>query len=102
MTNFAFETLELLKVGERVTKKVVPTREAFFKEESGFGIYEVELEEGTIYTMKGTFPGSLTIGNTYEVEADVVMYRGETQLMPNTLTLLVLKRKERSFSICRP
>lgn len=80
MTNFAFETLELLKVGERVTKKVVPTREAFFKEESGFGIYEVELEEGTIYTMKGKFPGSLTIGNTYEVEADVVMYRGETQL----------------------
>lgn len=80
MMNFAFETRELLKVGERVTKKVVPTREAFFKPETGFGIYEVELEDGTIYTMKGKFPGSLTIGNTYEMEADVEMYRGETQL----------------------
>lgn len=83
MMNFAFETqeeVEVLAVGERVTKKVVPTREAFFKPESGFGIYEVELENGTIYTMKGQFPGSLTIGNTYEVEADVEMYRGETQL----------------------
>lgn len=73
---FAVETLT---VGEKVTKKVVPVREAYFHE-SGFGIYSVELENGMLFTMKGSFPGSLTIGNTYEVKAVVERYRGETQL----------------------
>lgn len=81
MMNFdsLFE-VETLTVGEKVTKKVVPIREAYFQEETGFGIYSIELEDETLYTMKGKFPGSLTIGNTYEVKADVEKYLGETQL----------------------
>ena len=71
--------VETLTVGENVTKKVVPIREAYLHE-SGFGIYSVELENGMLFTMKGSFPGSLTIGNTYEVKAIVERYRGETQL----------------------
>ena len=79
--NFAFNTEEeVLTVGERVTKKVVPTSQGYFQPDSGFGIYTVELEDGMLYTMKGKFPGELTLGNTYEVDANVVMYRGETQL----------------------
>jgi exodeoxyribonuclease V alpha subunit len=81
MMNFALNTEEeVLTVGERVTKKVVPTSQGYFQPDSGFGIYTVELEDGMLYTMKGKFPGELTLGNTYEVDANVVMYRGETQL----------------------
>ena len=81
----ATEQLEQLEkdtftIGEMVTRKVVPTFQAFFMEDNGFGIYNVELESGMIYTMKGKFPAELTIGNTYEVDAKVVQYRGEKQL----------------------
>lgn len=72
--------LDLLTVGERVTRKLVPISELYFKEESGFGIYNVELSSGTLYIMKGKFPGNLTIGNTYEVEANIISYKGETQM----------------------
>lgn len=77
---FLMEEENVFNEGEKVTEKVVPTQEAYFKPESGFGIYVVELENGVMYTMKGKFPGSLKIGSTYEVEADVVRYRGEMQL----------------------
>lgn len=72
--------VEVLTVGEMVTKKVVPITQGFFMADNGFGIYNVELEDGRLYTMKGKFPAELTLGNTYEVDAKVVTYRGETQL----------------------
>lgn len=85
--------MDLLGEGERVTRKLIPLTELYFKEETGFGIYSVELLSGTSYVMKGKFPGSLTIGNTYEVEADVTRYRGELQL--NVLHIKVAKAEGR-------
>lgn len=78
--NLALSTEEVFTVGERVTKKVVPISQGYFQDDSGFGIYTIEIDDGTLYTMKGKFPGELTLGNTYEVDANIVSYRGEIQL----------------------
>lgn len=84
---FDLKRIDLLTEGERVTRKLVPVSELYFKEETGFGIYNVELTSGTMYVMKGTFPGSLTLGNTYEVDADVMTYRGEIQMKVNEIRI---------------
>lgn len=72
--------VKTFEVGEKVKVKVIPVSEIFFKEDSGFGIYSVETMDEILYVMKGTFPGPLTLGNTYEVEGEVILFRGELQI----------------------
>jgi len=85
MNNLFATTLEVLQEGDKVTRKVVPIGEIYFSEETGFGVYNVEFTDGVMYNMKGKFPGSLVLGNTYEIEAKVILFRGEKQLKVDSI-----------------
>lgn len=87
-------TIEVLKEGDKVKKKVVPISEFYFSEDSGYGIYNVELTNGVLYVMKGKFPGSLVLGNTYEIEGDVVIYKGETQFHVKSIQIAKAEGKQ--------
>lgn len=72
--------LDGVSKGTNITRTIIPAFEILYREESGFGIYEVEDEKERFFNIKGTFVAPLTIGQTYRVEGYVTEYRGEKQL----------------------
>lgn len=77
--------LDDISLNKSIVKIVIPTYEILYKEETGYGVYECEDEHGEDLKITGVFLKPLTLGQTYEVNGKVVVYRGEKQISSETI-----------------
>jgi len=77
--------LEQYKVNQSIKKVMIPTFEIIFNDETGFGAYRVEDEDGNEFSIKGTFIAPLTVGQTYLAEGFITTYRNEKQIHVNQI-----------------
>lgn len=84
------DVLKEHKDGIILKEQVMCKSEIVHMDESNFGVYWVEREDGKAYKIQGIFPGKLSEGATYDLKGKVVTYKGEKQLKVN------------EFSLCKP
>lgn len=72
--------LDNYSVNTKLKKTFIPKTEITFLDQSGFGAYVVEDNEENIFNISGVFIAPLIIGQTYEGEGIVTIYRSEKQL----------------------
>ena len=75
--------LENDAVGKEKKILAIPTFQILYQEQSGFGVFACEDEKEDIFTIKGTFISPLILGQTYQLEGKVIIYKGEKQLQVN-------------------
>lgn len=80
ITNHKEDALEEIPLNTSLEKKVLVDRQFTYKEDSGYGIYQGEDEEGLSIKVTGVFHEPLKIGSTYEMKGKVTAFRGEKQL----------------------
>lgn len=75
-------SLTNLLVGTKIERDIVPIREIYYKNDSGFGAYVVEdVYDGTdVINISGKFVAQLIMGQTYHVEGEIKSFRGENQI----------------------
>lgn len=74
-----YTALEGYKEYEQVKKVLIPKFEIMYNA-NGFGVYQCEDEEERLFNMKGSFVSPLEIGQSYEAQGVILVYRGEKQL----------------------
>lgn len=72
--------LDKYKPGTELSEKVICKSEVVYLDDSAFGVYNVEDEEGNSFKIQGVFHGGLRENATYKVKGKVVTYKGESQL----------------------
>ena len=72
--------LDAYEMGTLVTKVMIPQFEIYFNDDKHFGIYSVIDEDDQAFSVKGTFVERLVVGQTYQIEGEVVGYKDEKQL----------------------
>lgn len=75
-------SLTNLIVGTKIEKEIMPTKEIYFKSDSGFGAYVVEdvYDTTDVMNISGKFVAQLILGQSYRVEGEVKSFRGENQI----------------------
>lgn len=89
ITNYKEDALDEIALNTSLKKKVLVDRQFTYKEDSGYGIYQGEDEEGLLIKITGVFHEPLKIGSTYEMKGKVTAFRGEKQLSVEKVKMTV-------------
>lgn len=68
------------EVGEKLILTGICNTNTYYNNENGYGIYNFETEDLGMFKIKGAFIPELIEGQTYQLEGEIVSYKGEKQL----------------------
>jgi len=68
------------EVGKKVTLTGICNTNTYYNDENGYGVYNFETEDLGVFKIKGSFIPELIEGQTYQLQGDIVSYKGERQL----------------------
>ena len=93
--------MEKFEDGEEITIRFVPIKEISYKQSNGFGAYLCELEQQEedhieTFNITGVFVRSLDLGQTYESNGIISVYRGTKQFKVNDIKK-VMPRNQRGI-----
>ena len=81
ITHYKEDKLRYLSQGDTVKETVVVLERLYYKESSGYGIYDTETPDGFSMKVKGFTAIPLQVGASYHIEGEVNTYRSDKMVL---------------------